>query len=141
MNGFYNQKEEMIDSQLLCTFSNREEYENVILLIKECYDVLLNKIYILEDVENTYNLMLTYNVAKTQRMPETNNTISIHRKKHTNTLYTINAINELIKSANNGILDKSFKINWQNYTNQLLIGSPRGLKVVRTKLYKIINLN
>ena len=74
-------------------------------------------------------------------MPETNSTISIHRKKHTNTLYTINAINELIKSANNGILDKSFKINWENYRNQLLIGSLNGLKVVNTKLFKIINLN
>ena len=131
----------MIDSQLLCTFSNREEYENVIFLIKECYDVIFNKVYILEDVDNTYNLMLTYNVKKTNKMPETNNTISIHRKKHTNTLYTINAINELIKSANNGILDKSFKINWENYRNQLLIGSLNGLKVVNTKLFKIINLN
>ena len=139
--GVENQEEEMIDSQLLCTFSNREEYENVIFLIKECYDVIFNKVYILEDVDNTYNLMLTYNVKKTNKMPETNSTISIHRKKHTNTLYTINAINELIKSANNGILDKSFKINWENYRNQLLIGSLNGLKVVNTKLFKIINLN
>ena len=74
-------------------------------------------------------------------MPETQSTISIHRKKHTNTLYTINAINELIKSANNGVLDKSFRINWENYRNQLLIGSLNGLKVVNTKLFKIINLN
>ena len=131
----------MIDSQLLCTFSNREEYENVILLIKECYDVIFNKVYILEDVDNTYNLMLTYNVKKSNKMPETQITISIHRKKHTNTLYTINAINELIKSANNGVLDKSFRINWENYRNQLLIGSLNGLKVVNTKLFKIINLN
>ena len=131
----------MIDSQLLCTFSNREEYENVILLINECYDVIFNKVYILEDVDNTYNLMLTYNVKKTNMMPETHSTISIHRKKHTNTLYTINAINELIKSANNGILDKSFRINWENYRNQLLIGSLHGLKVVNTKLFKIVNLN
>jgi len=38
------------------------------------------------------------------------NTISLHRKKITNTLYTINALNELIKTINNGVLDTKYQV-------------------------------
>jgi hypothetical protein len=47
--------------------------------------------------------MLTYNVdlGNTKGEFAIGNTILVHRKKQTNTLYTINALNELIKSLNN----------------------------------------
>ena len=46
-------------------------------------------------------------------------TISLHRKKNTNTLYTINALNDLIRELNAGKLDKTYPIKWENYKNSL----------------------
>ena len=69
------------------------------------------------------------------------NTILVHRKKQTNTLYTINALNELIKSLNNGVLDKSYSINWNDYKNCILLVQADGYKKIDTKIKEIINLS
>ena len=68
------------------------------------------------------------------------NTILVHRKKQTNTLYTINALNELIKSLNNGVLDKSFSVNWNDYRNCILLIQTEGFNRIDTKIKEIINL-
>ena len=67
-------------------------------------------------------------------------TISLHRKKHTNTLYTINALNDLIRELNGGKLDKSFSVDWENYRNSLLLTSDSGLNKIPTKIHMIINV-
>ena len=69
------------------------------------------------------------------------NTILVHRKKQTNTLYTINALNELIKSLNNGVLDKRFPIEWNNYKNCILLVQTEGFNKIDTKVKEIINLS
>ena len=48
-------------------------------------------------------------------------TITINRKKDTETLYSINALNALIREENNGVLDKTYKVDWNKYTNKLLL--------------------
>ena len=68
------------------------------------------------------------------------NTISLHRKKITNTLYTINALNELIMDINNGILDTSYQVPWDVYKNTILITNKDGLSRIPTRILKIINL-
>ena len=68
------------------------------------------------------------------------NTILVHRKKQTNTLYTINALNELIKSLNNGYLDKKFPINWNDYRNCILLIQTEGFNKIDTKIKDIIKL-
>ena len=64
-------------------------------------------------------------------------TISLHRKKYSNTLYTINALNECIKNLNNGILNPKFMIPWENFKNMLLITNSDGLNKINTRIYKI----
>ena len=64
----------------------------------------------------------------------------VHRKKHTNTLYTINAMNIIIKMNNNGILDKSYQLNWELYKNTILLSNDDELNKLPTKVYKIISL-
>lgn len=60
-----------------------------------------------------------YNTTNTQyRMQDT---ITINRKKDTETLYSINALNALIKEQNNGVLDRSYRVNWAHYENKLLL--------------------
>ena len=68
------------------------------------------------------------------------NTISLHRKKITNTLYTINALNELIKTINNGVLDTKYQVPWDIYRNMILILNKEGLSKIPTRILKIIDL-
>jgi len=90
-----------MSSQLLCTFTNKNEVQTVLQTIRETYTIVYNYIYILENKHNPYELFITYNVDTSRSYPTNlDNTILIHRKKESNTLYTINALNEMIKEQN-----------------------------------------
>lgn len=56
-----------------------------------------------------------------------NDTITINRKKESETLYSINALNTLIRELNNGVLDKSFRVDWTQYQNKLMLSDRSGL--------------
>jgi hypothetical protein len=103
--------------------------------------LVFNKIYILENVEDEYQLVLTYNVSRETSNPidPPTSTISVHRKKQTNTIYTINAINKLIENKI-GRLDKNYKIDWEELRNSVLVTAYGDLKVVNTKLSSIFEL-
>ena len=87
-------------TQLLCTFGTKHNIDEVVELIKKSYKIVFNKIYVLQNEDNVEELICTYNVDAKNGVDynDVKNTISLHRKKHTNTLYTINALNELIKN-------------------------------------------
>ncbi len=128
-------------TQLLCTFTKKPSLNESIDIIISCNDILYDKIYTFEDVETPNNLMCTYNVEYDENFMEgIPNTISLHRKKQTNTLYTINALNDVIRKLNDGILDKTFIIPWENYQNSVLLYNENGLVTIKTKLYKIVNV-
>ena len=101
---------------------------------------MYDKIFVLES-EDSDEFLCTYNIevqsTNTRVLP---NTILLHRKKETNTLYTINSLNLLIKSLNEGILDTSFRVEWQNYRNTVLLTQGDDLRKLSTKIHKIVNL-
>ena len=130
----------MIDSQLLCTFSNKKEITEMVLIIKESAPLSMRKVYVLQKEDNPNELMLTYNVKKSDTSGFLPNTILLHRKKETNTLYTINAVNHIIREANNGVLDTSYRLQWQNYRNSILLTNKQGLNIINTRLKEIIDL-
>jgi len=66
------------------------------------------------------------------------NTILLHRKKESNTLYTINALNDLIRSLNSGELDTNYRVNWQDYKNCILLTTGGELKKLDTKVHEIL---
>ena len=127
-------------TQLLWTFIKKENFHHSVEIIISCNEILFNKLYVLQNENEDNQLMCTYNVEYNedfkQGIPDT---ISLHRKKHTNTLYTINALNDLIRELNGGKLDKSFSIEWENYRNCLLLTNDGGLNKIPTKIYKIID--
>tara|TARA_B100000073_G_C23459427_1_gene462729 strand:+ start:251 stop:652 length:402 start_codon:yes stop_codon:yes gene_type:complete len=129
-------------TQLLCTFGTKHNIDEVVELIKKSYKIIFNKIYVLQNEDNVEELICTYNVDAENGVDynDVKNTISLHRKKHTNTLYTINALNELIKNLNNGVLDPKFLIPWENFKNMLLVTNADGLNRINTRIYKIIQL-
>ena len=131
-----------MNNRLYCTFTTIDETDHLINKIQRSYVILFNKIFVLESLDGE-KIMLTYNVDMNNSSSESmvDNTILVHRKKQTNTLYTINALNELIKSLNNGVLDKSFAIDWNNYKNCILLIQAEGFNRIDTKVKDIINLS
>ena len=128
-----------LNNKLFCTFTDLEGLEVLIEKIKTRYSIIYNKLFVLEIVgKNEY--VVTYNVeqANVNSIPE--NTILVHRKKESNTLYTINALNELIKKLNGGVVDTKFPIDWQHYRNCILLTQHNQLNQLNTKIYKIIEL-
>jgi hypothetical protein len=128
-----------LNNKLFCTFTTLEGVNDLVNSIQRSYTVMYNKIFVLE-VKNNNEYVLTYNIemANIASIPE--NTILVHRKKESNTLYTINALNELIKSLNGGVVDTRFQIDWQHYKNTILLTQQNELKQLRTKIYEIIEL-
>ena len=131
-----------MNNRLYCTFVEINEVKEISEKIRSSYKVLFDKIFVLESLDGD-KIMLTYNVDLGNSNNEfaIGNTILVHRKKQTNTLYTINALNELIKSLNNGVLDKSYSVNWNDYKNCILLVQADGYKKIDTKIKEIINLS
>ena len=129
-------------TQLLCTFTTQHNLEQTIRDITKNFKIIFEKIYVLQNEDKPKELICTYNIDKNDEVDfnAVKNTISLHRKKITNTLYTINTLNELIMEINNGILDTSYQIPWDIYKNMILISNKEGLSRIPTRILKIINL-
>ena len=129
-------------TQLLCTFTTREELQNTLQDIRETYHIVYNYIYVLQNKGNLDELFITYNID-TQYKPTypLRDTILVHRKKQSNTLYTINSLNELVKEENGGILDKSFELDWDKFRNSIIVTNTDGVKRISTRIYEVIEFN
>ena len=129
-------------TQLLCTFTTKKNIDDTIDKIKESYNIAFNKIYILQNEDNIKELICTYNVESDDSIDYNvvHNTISLHRKKYSNTLYTINALNEIIKNLNNGLLDMNYQVPWENFKNMIIVTNSEGLNRINTRIFKIINI-
>ena len=127
-------------TQLLCTFTRKSKLNEIVDIIVSCNDILYDKIYIFENKDDSSQLICTYNVEFIDNYEENIiDTISLHRKKQSNTLYTINALNEVIREKNNGVLDKSYMVDWNEFSNTLLLTNEMGLQKIPTKIYQIID--
>ena len=130
-------------TQLLCSFTTKDNLDETVKKITNAYSIVFNKVYVLQNENNVNELICTYNVDTENGVDynKVTGTISLHRKKYSNTLYTINALNECIKNLNNGVMDAKFMIPWENFKNMLLITNSDGLNRINTRIYKIIEIN
>jgi hypothetical protein len=64
----------------------------------------------------------------------------MHRRKECNVLYTINSLNKLVESLNNGVRDNNFKVNWKDYENSILLTQNSSFVQLKTKIHDIINV-
>ena len=128
-------------TQLLCTFTKRNHFKETIDVIIACNEIVFDKIYVFQNEDDHHQLICTYNVEYDEdAIQDVPDTISLHRKKQSNTLYTINALNDLIRELNDGKLDKSFPIDWNNYRNSLLLTNETGLNKIPTRIYTIVDV-
>lgn len=128
----------MIDKigQLLCTFSTLKTYESEIKALARVYKITGDRVYVLSNVDSPDEIFLTFNGSMlTNQVYQ--RTISVHRKKDFNVLYSINALNELVRLESRGQYSSQVNINWENYRNSLITTKDGKLKITSTKLVKI----
>ena len=128
-----------MNNRLFCTFTTLEDLDNLVDSLSNRYSIMYNKMFALQ-VKSNDEYVVTYNVEQGNVNDIPENTILVHRKKESNTLYTINALNELIKKLNGGVVDTKFPINWQHYRNCILLTQHNEIKQLNTKIHKIIEL-
>lgn len=134
---FFN---EDMSNKLFCTFATEDTLDEVLESIQERYKIIYNKIFVLYS-KSQDEYICTYNVDFGNVGQFLENTILVHRKKESNTLYTINALNTLITELNGGVLDTNYRINWPDFKNCVLLTKGPELKRVNTKLFKIVELD
>ena len=127
-------------SQLLCTFALKWQISKVIQEITQTYNVIGHRVICLQNENNPDQIFCVYNVShETQQVLQ--NTIKVHRKKESNTLYTINSLNRLIQILNNGQISTQFNINWVQHKNVLLLLRNNELLNIKTRIYKIFYID
>ncbi len=112
------------NTSLLCTFTNSNMYIKARTLSDIANSFQLEgEIFIFEDKNNADRIAITYNILKNEKYDFPKNTFQIHRNKMTNTLYTLNALNELIKrdSEIENVSKENYKVNWEKYKDSLVI--------------------
>jgi len=134
----------MIDKiTLLASFITRNDLEETIKKIRNNFTDSI-KIFIFKNVDDDTKVILTYNIISDpnkllQYSKIIPGTISLHRKKETNTMFSVNALNNIVKLENDGVLDKNYIINWENYKNCILITSKgSSFLKIRIELEKIL---
>jgi pyoverdine/dityrosine biosynthesis protein Dit1 len=140
--------EQISDTLLLATFCKARNVRITIDLIADSFEVVSGKVFVLQDESDRYKKILTYNIVKDQTVfsDVIKNTISLHRKKEVNSLYTLNALNEVVKIQNDGVLDSQFSVNWEDYRNTLLVtykeeDGEQKLRRINTRLISVVNID
>ena len=124
-------------TQLICTFTRKPVLYKTIETILIHFDIIYDKIFILS-TNDSNELICSYNIDRDNTNSFLPQSISVHRKKETNTLYTINALNEIVKTLNNGVLDSSVDVPWINYRDSLLVtDQDNQLKQINTKIFSV----
>ena len=120
--------------QLLCTFATAKDFRVTAEEIRKFYEVYSNRIFAFLNTQNPKEMYLTYNVLNMKKdAPKFPNTILIHRKKQTNTLYTLNSMNRLIEEEF-GNRDPKHILNWSLYQNSLIITGDVSVRIIPLKI-------
>lgn len=125
---------------LLMSITNKENWLSELQEIREIYRPI-GKILVFEqrypNVEDhiiwiTFNCDSAYNFRRS-------GIIRINRNKHTNTLFTIDAINEL-SIRETGKIDFNFVPNWEEFNNCIVLKGSSELIIEPIKLIKTFDL-
>lgn len=107
-----------------------------------------DKIFIFSVEDETHKRLVTFNVYEadlgdrfTEYKRANKNTLRLHRNKNSNTFYTINSLNKVVEGQA-GKKDIQHNVDWADYQNCCLVLDQEGsLKILKTKLAKVIDYN
>ena len=99
-------------------------------------------IFLFQLTDEPLKKVLTYNILPDQGKPFNPRlfTMRIHRKKQTNTLQTINALNAAVASQHDGATGKNLKLNWEPFANSLLLTEGKKLQIHPVEVVKIFKI-
>ena len=82
-----------------------------------------NLIFLLGMPDDPDRKIITYNAYLEKGKPLNSRlfTMRVHRKKSSNTLYTINALNKAVALEHNGQTGRHLKLEWENYKNSIML--------------------
>ena len=102
-------------------------------------DLTNNLIFLLGMPDDPERKIITYNAYLEKGKPLSSRlfTMRVHRKKASNTLYTINALNAAVAAENDGQTGRHLKLNWENYENSIMLLTGKELKVYKVDVLKI----
>tara|TARA_R110000822_G_scaffold175131_1_gene314826 strand:+ start:869 stop:1303 length:435 start_codon:yes stop_codon:yes gene_type:complete len=130
---------------LLASFiitNDEQKIQEEVEFIVNNIEITNNLIFLLEDKDDPEKKIITYNAVVEKGKPFNPRlfTMRMHRKKQTNTLYTINALNAAVASQHDGKTGKDLKLDWTQYENSILLTAGKELKthpVIVSKIFKI----
>ena len=107
--------------------------------IVENIEITNNLIFLLSEKDNPSKKILTYNAMVEKGKPFNPRlyTMRVHRKKQTNTLYTINALNKAVAAQHEGQTGRHLKLDWTLYRDSILLTAGRELRVHEISVEKI----
>jgi hypothetical protein len=135
-----NEKHQTLANKIFTTFTKKEELQETLERIKSNYTILYNKIFIFSSTE-TEELICTYNIDMVNCTAEhiIPNTVLLHRKKSSRTLFSINAIN-LLNDGSGKDENGQFEVDWEKYRESILLTRAGVFIQIHIKLYDIIHV-
>tara|TARA_R100000995_G_C3484080_1_gene125994 strand:+ start:4614 stop:5048 length:435 start_codon:yes stop_codon:yes gene_type:complete len=105
-------------------------------------EITNNLIFLLEEEQDPKKKIITYNAIVEKGKPFNPRlfTMRMHRKKQTNTLYTINALNKAVALEHDGKTGRDLKLDWSKYENSILLTSGKDLRVHKVNVSKIFKI-
>jgi hypothetical protein len=120
---------------LLMSFSSESEYKTHLQVIREIYRPE-SSLFVIQNRYDDNEIYITFN---TQYNFKTPGIIKINKKRETNTLFSVDAVNHL-SILENGKIDKDWIPNWNEFENCLLLMRDGEFSVTPTKIKEIIKL-
>ena len=121
---------------------DEDEIQAEVEFIVNNIDITNNLIFLLHDLDDPEKKIITYNALVVPGKPFNPRlfTMRMHRKKQTNTLYTINALNKAVAQQHDGATGKHLKLDWAQYENSILLTAGNALKVHPVEVSKIFKI-
>jgi len=128
-------------ASFLVSAGEKEELEEV-QAIADTMTLTNQYIFLLRHKDNPAKKILTYNAITEKGTPFNARlfTMRIHRKKHTNTLYTINALNLALAQDHDGQTGKHLQLDWEKYANSILLSVNKTLQVHPIEVERIFKI-
>ena len=117
------------------SFSSEVEYRTHLQTIREIYRPD-SSLFVIQNRYDDNEIFITFNTEYNFKTP---GTIKVNKRKSTNTIFTIDAVNHL-SIQENGVIDKDWIPNWEEFHNCLLLVRNGELAVIPTKIREIIKL-
>ena len=124
------------------TTEDEQQIQNEVQFIADNLDLTAPYIFLMQNVDDPSKKILTYN-ALTEKGKSFNPrlyTMRLHRKKQTNSLYTINALNLALAKEHDGASGRHLKLDWEKYRNTMLLTVGKKLQAYPIEVLKIFKI-